>query len=179
MENEKRLIPATPDGEIFTVGGVEFIKFPEEDGKVPAVAAKPLFASEFGANNDLRNSKILKKLEREFLPKIRASVGEEGLCTIHTDLTTLDGLTPYGVMESMVSLPALDFYRRNVSVFDKHPCNAWWWLATAQIAAPHGSTRWILCVSPSGFILSDYCSFDNGVRPFLLFNASIFESSVE
>lgn len=172
-------IPFVKDGETFSVGGVEFIKFPEMNGTIPAVAKSIIFCSRFGDSNDLRCSDVLKKLEEEFLPKIIEAIGTENLCTIKTDLMTLDGLKPYGVMESLVSLPTLDFYRANVEIFDKHPVNNWWWLATPESANPHSAPSWVLCVAPSGCVGGN-CIYGNyGVRPFLSFNSSIFESSAE
>ena len=173
-------IPFVKDGETFSVGGVEFIKFPEVNGTVPAVAKNIVFRSLFGDNNDLRSSDVMKKLAEEFLPKIIDAVGAENLCTIKTDLTCLDGLKHYGTMESLVSLPTLDFYRENVEVFDKHPVRSWWWLATPESANPHSDPNYVLCVAPSGDINYDFYFYDrNGVRPFLSFNSSIFESSAE
>lgn len=172
------LIFFVKDGETFSIGGVEFIKFPEVNGTVPAVAKNIIFKSQFGDNNDLRCSDVLKKLEAEFLPKIINAVGEENLCMIKTDLTCLDGLKPYGTMESLVSLPTLDFYRANVEIFDKHPVDAWWWLATPESARPHDAPDWVTCVAPSGFVDINFCDVGYlGVRPFLSFNSSIFESS--
>lgn len=173
-------IPLVADGETFFVGGVEFIKFPEVNGTVPAVAKDIVFRSRFGKNNDLRQSDVLNRLEKEFLPKIINAVGEENLCLIKTDLTCLDGLKPYGDMESLVSLPTLDFYQANVEIFDKYPVDSWWWLATPESAQPHDAPNWVLCVAPSGYVYDDDCYFGNcGVRPFLSFNSSIFESSAE
>lgn len=173
-------IPFVADGETFSVGGVEFIKFPEVNGTVPAVAKDIVFRSRFGKDNDLRQSDALNRLEKEFLPKIMDAVGEENLCLIKTDLTCLDGLKPYGDMESRVSLPTLDFYRANVEIFDKYPVDSWWWLATPESARPHDAPNWVLCVAPSGFVYYDICNFGfSGVRPFLSFNSSIFESSAE
>ena len=179
MNVVKPKIPFIKDGETFTLCGVEFIKFPEVNGTVPVVAKNLLFNSRFGDNNDLRCSDILKTLEEEFLPKITAAIDEENLCTVQTDLTTLDGLKPYGVMESLVSLPTLDFYRANVEIFDKHPVRGWWWLATPESAPPHDSPNWVCCVASSGCVDFIYgCDFvSGGVRPFLSFNSSIFESS--
>ena len=180
MSNVIPKIPAVKDGEVFSVSGVEFIKFPEADGTVPAVAKNIIFHSRFGDNNDLRSSDVLKKLVDDFLPKIIEAVGAENLCTIKTDLTTLDGLKPYGVMESLVSLPTFDFYRANVEIFDKHNPGKWWWLATPESSRPHESPKWIACVAPSGhFNRGSYFNDFIGVRPFLSFNSSIFESSVE
>ena len=164
------------DGETFTVAGIEFIKFPGKDGKTPVVARNSLFRSEFGRNNDLRSSTVLKKLVADVLPKIVEAVGEENVCAFQTDLTTLDGLKPYGAMESKISLPTMDFYRENAEIFGKYKPEFWWWLATPESAAPNSNAHWVLCVAPSGFIISDCYDFDCGVRPFLIFNSSIFGS---
>jgi len=164
-------------GETFTVGGIEFIKFPSVDGMTPAVAKDILFRSQFGDNNHLAESVILKKLKEEVLPKIIADVGAEKLCTIKTDLTTLDGLKPYEDMESLISLPTFDFYRANVGIFDKYPVKDWWWLATPESVKPHDNPTWIVCVAPSGYVIGgSYYGYGYGVRPFLLFDSSIFES---
>ena len=177
-ENKKALFPGVKDGETFTIAGMEFIKFPSVNGQTPAVMKDIAFLSRFGNNNDLRSSDVLRKIEAEILPKIVEAVGAENLCTIKTDLTTLDGLTPYGTMESLISLPTLDFYRANVSIFDKYNPGKWWWLATPESAKPHDEPWWILCVSPSGYIFSNcYSNNDIGVRPFCIFESSIFESS--
>jgi len=163
-------------GDTFEIAGMEFIKFPAVDGKVPVVMKDNAFRSEFGKNNDLRTSNVLKRMEKEILPKIIEAVGEENVCTVHTDLTTLCGLKNYGVMESKISLPTLDFYRANVEIFDKYPASAWWWLATPESCKPHENDYWTLCVSPSGLIYVDSFNGSGGVRPFLLFESSIFES---
>ena len=173
-------VPGVADGETFQLAGIEFIKFPEVDGMTPVITRGVQFFSRFGDNNDLRASTVLKRMQEEFLPKIVAAIGEENVCTFRTDLTTQDGLKPYGVMESKISLPTMDFYRANVDIFDKYPVDAWWWLATPESAKPHDDPWWILCVSPSGFInYYDFNDCDRGVRPFLFLNSSIFESSEE
>lgn len=167
------------DGEIFKIAGMEFIKFPDVDGRTPAVMKDCAFISSFGDNNDLRQSEVLKRMETEILPKIIEAVGEENVCTIKTDLRTLDGLEPYGEMYSRISLPTFDFYRDNVQIFDKHKINDWWWLATPESAPLHSNGWWIVCVSPSGGIGGDGdCYGGCGVRPFCIFNSSIFGSSV-
>lgn len=168
--------PNVKDGETFEIAGMEFIKFPAVDGKVPVVMKDIAFRSEFGRNNDLRESTVLKKMQKDILPKIIAAIGEENVCAFETDLTTLCGLKTYGTMESKISLPTLDFYRTHVAIFDKYPVSGWWWLATPDSAKPHDDPYWALCVSPSG-IIYDGLYFDSyGVRPFLIFESSIFES---
>lgn len=166
-------------GETFRVGGMEFIKFPGVNGETPVVMKGIAFKSRFGNNNDFRESDVLKTLEAEYLPKLIEAIGEENICTIKTDLTTLDGLKTYGVMESLVSLPTLDFYREHVDIFDKYNPGTWWWLASPESAPPHDEPYWTLCVSPSGFIYGDGCGGDFGVRPFYILKSSIFESFEE
>lgn len=164
-------------GETFKVADIEFIKFGEENGSVIAVAKNCIFDSKFGDNNNLTESKILSKLEKEFLPKIIDEIGEDNLLEFETDLRTLDGLKPYENMMSKVSLPTLDFYRQNVEIFDKYKCDEWWWLATPESAQPHDNPYWIVCVSPSGSVINgDSNDNDGGVRPFLHFVSSIFVS---
>lgn len=169
--------PGVKDGELFRLAGMEFIKFPSVDGKTPVVMRDIAFSSRFGDNNDLRSSDVLKKLQQDILPEIVAAIGEENVLSFQTDLTTLDGLKPYGVMESKISLPTLDFYRQHVDIFDKYKVDEWWWLATPESAQPHELPKWILCVAPSGYIYNRRYDSGGGVRPFLIFNSSIFESS--
>ena len=166
-------------GETFQVAGIEFIRFPETAEGVPVVAKAIQKEMVFGENNDLRNSKVLAWLREEFLPKIVAAIGEENLVSFKTDLTTWDGLKNYGVVESKVSIPTMDFYRDNVEVFDKYPVKRWWWLATPDSCQLHCDPDWILCVAPSGYIYvysHDYFYSRSGVRPFLILKSSIFES---
>ena len=174
--NEKIRFPGIQDGETFSIAGIEFIKFSDRNGETPIVAKDIVFNSRFGSDNDFRKSDVLKRLEIEFLPKIIETVGKENLCAVKTDLTTMDGLKPYGVMESLISIPTMDFYRENVDIFDKHKVKSWWWLATAESALPHYEPYWVLCVSPSGRFSNGGYDFGNGVRPFLILKSSIFES---
>lgn len=168
------------DGETFLIDGMEFIKFPDMGGVTPVVAKDILFHSYFGENNNFAKSEVLKCMEAEILPRVIRDVGEENVCLIQTDLTTWDGLKDYGVLESKISLPTMDFYRENVEIFDRHKASGYWWLATAASAPAHENDWWVKCVSPSGILsnigfVNDYF----GVRPFLLFVSSIFDAGEE
>ena len=167
------------DGETFEIAGYQFIKFSDRDGETPVVMRDYAFTSEFGKNNDLRSSTVLRRMQEEILPKVIAAVGEENLCTIKTDLTTFDGQRPYGVLESLISLPTLDFYRENGEIFNRYKPSRWCWLATPESAMPNDNPYWVLCVSPSGYHYDFSYDGDGGVRPFLIFKSSIFGSSEE
>lgn len=167
------------NGKTFTVGEVEYIKVTEKDGVAEVVTRDILFCSEFGKDNDFSKSIVLERLEKEFLPKVAEAIGEENICEFETDLTTLDGLKPYEVMKSKVSIPTFDFYREHVEIFDKYKVSDWWWLATPETAQPHYEPIWISCVSPRGSVNGDFCNSDIGVRPILNFVSSIFVSCEE
>ena len=173
MNNEKVIASEIASGETFVVADIEFIKFPEKDGKFVAVAKDSLGDKAFDNNsNDFSKSSLLKYLEKEILPKIEAEVGAENVLEFETDLFSLDGHRKYGVMKSRISMPTLDFYRENREIFDKHQLNGWWWLST-----PNGEKYFVVCVAPSGGV-NNFSSIYGirGVRPFLLFSSSIFVS---
>ena len=170
-------IKVNTDGT-FNIGKYEFIKFSEENGRVIAVCKDSIFNSRFGNNNDLRESDIMKRLTEEVLPEIENAVGTENVLEFETDLLSLDGSAKYGVMTSKISLPTLDFYRRNRAKFEEHKLDEYWWLATPDSTNEYSSDAWCVCVSPSGFIFNFYFSnfISFGVRPFLTFVSSIFVS---
>ena len=126
-QDEGKKLKRCEDGGIFKISNIEFIKFPDEDGSFVAVAKNSLFDSQFGTDNNLAKSKVLERLVGDILPKIEEAVGVENVLEITTDLTTLDGLTPYENLISKISLPTFDFYRNNVDVFDKYKVDEWWW----------------------------------------------------
>lgn len=176
--SEKILFPGVVDGGTFEVAGIEFIKFPSVDCRTPAVARNFVNSMRYGESPNLRDSYVLPYLQREVLPGIIEAVGEENVLEFETDLTTLDGLTPYGKAKSRISLPTFDFYRSNVSIFDRHHVKGWWWLASPDTALPHYDADWTLCVSPVGCISNiNGGRIRGGVRPILYFNSSIFGSS--
>lgn len=171
----KILFPGVQDGETFMVGDIEFIKFPDQGGVTPVLAKDIAFFSSFGGTNNLAESQILTRMREEFLPQIMEALGEENVCMFKTDLTTWDGLKSYGELESKISLPTMDFYRKHVDIFDKHKVDRYFWLATADSAKPHNEPWYVLCVSPSGSLIYDFYYYGGyGVRPFLYFVSSIF-----
>lgn len=166
-------------GNTFEVAGIEFIKFSCDGDKTVAVAKDCVFKSTFGKNNNFAESSVLKKLKDEILPKLEAAVGAENILEHETDLTSLDGLKTYGSITSKISIPTFDFYRNNVSIFDEHKYDGWWWLATPDTTPEHLNDTWCRCVAPSGDFDYDFFNFNFGVRPFCIFVSSISVSCEE
>lgn len=174
--NQKRLSDVAI-GDTFKIGDIEFIKFEEENGRVSAVTKDILFTSKFDNNtNNFAKSSLAQRLVEEILPKIEAYVGADNVLEFETDLTSLDGLNDYSVLASKVSLPTFDFYRKHVKIFDKYKVNNWWWLATPDSTPTHGIEMWVRYVNDGGTLNYDNCRDEFGVRPFFIFESSIFVS---
>ena len=161
-------------GESFKVADIEFIKTGEENGQVVAVAKNSLFDMRFGSNNNYAESDVKKKLETEILPRIEKAVGAENIIEHEMDLTALDGSDEYGKVKCKISLPTLDWFRKNNELARKIFTSAWSWLVTPWSTKKYGWEYSVLCVSPLGRISGNYSSYDyDGVRPFIIFVSSI------
>ena len=163
--------------ELFKIGSYEFIRFTDDNGNIIGVLKDSLGDMRFGDNNDFSKSDIFANLNEKFLPEIEKIVGAENILEFETDLTSLDGSKKHGTMKSKVSLPTFDFYRSNRAMFAKYKLDDWWWLATPDTTSEYVNDNWVVCVSPSGDIgIGNYRFNIGGVRPFLIFVPSIFES---
>ena len=130
---------------------------------------------EFGKNNNYNGSYVDAKCN-EFADEIADIVGAENMIEFTVDLTADDGLKNYGRIERKAALLTAEQYRRYVEILDKYKLDNWWWLATAHSTAKHGSSSWVKCVAPSGFInFSLYFNY-YGVRPFCILKSNIFVS---
>ena len=176
---KKEILANIKDGELFSVAGIEFIKFYEENGYTVAVAKDSLGDYEFGRNNNFAESDIKEMLEKEVLPKIEEEIGEENTVEHEVDLLSLDGDDKWGKINCKISLPTFDFYRKNVKIFDKYKLERWWWLATPDTTDRHYNDNWIVCVSPDGFINGNSYNCNLGFCPFLTFVSSIYISCKE
>ena len=174
---KQEILANIKDGEIFSIAGVEFIKFFDKDGITTAVAKNSLGDYRFGDNNNFAESSIKKMLEKDFLPKIEKEIGAENIVEHEVDLLSLDGSDKWGKVNCKVSLPTFDFYRQNVKVFDKHKLKDYWWTVTPDSTSEHYNDYWLVCVSPSGDVdRDDYRNDYDGVRPFCILKSNIFVS---
>ena len=65
-------------GKLFTVGGIEFIKFSEDGDKTVVVAKDCVFSSQFGTNNNFAQSSILKRLNDEICKLVKSPDDDTG-----------------------------------------------------------------------------------------------------
>lgn len=154
------------DNNIFEICGQPCTKLKEENGNTYYHLCKPLFTSEFGADNNYANSMVRKELlEHEFTLSLQKEYGDR-LVPAVMDLTALDGLKDYGKITDIVGIPDLNLYREcreNMLVGDR-----WWWLSTPN-STPSGTgssdVQYVGGLGRVGWCDCDWCG---GVRPFFI-----------
>lgn len=124
-------------------------------------------------SNDWKSSFLRKYLNGEYLEKICDFVGSENIVSFERDLISLDGRNDYGTCEDKVSLLTFDEYRKYREVVK---LNGYWWLLTPWGVKRDGYEYSAAFVCPSGGVGLSRCDDGSGVRPFCIFDSSIFES---
>lgn len=126
------------------------------------------------ASNNWISSKLRNELNTRFLKKITDELGEDAVVEFDRDLLSLDGQTEYGHCKDKISLLSVDEYRKYRKLLPN--TSKWWWLLTPWSTPVNDYSSTLTVVSPSGYIVRNYCSNANGVRPACIFSSSIFES---
>ena len=154
-------LSAISTGNTFKVGDYEFIVL-EHAKDTTAVILKDLLktSEKFGVNNNFDGSNV-DNICKTFAKEIECIIGKENLIEHTVDLTSDDGLKDYGKVKRKVSLLTTELYRRYVEILDKYKISKWWWLVTAFSTKKHNDTSCVKCVSPSGFIGSNFYDNDN------------------
>ena len=165
-------------GEIVKVADEEFIVL-DKFGHSVLCLTKDFVYKNTRFDKDTNNyakSEIRHKLNTEYLDKIAKSVGRMNIWDEEIDLTSDDGLDDYGKVTDPVGLLTADMYRKYNRIIERYPVNGWWWLATPW-STPHRNVSFsVRCVGFDGTLYGSDCNFGIGVRPFLIFSTSIFES---
>lgn len=131
----------------------------------------------FGNNEYYMASNIKDELEDKILPKIKDAVGEKNVCSIPTDFTAVNGINEYGSTHQLQIRPlTFDEAREFTQFIPNKDLNDWWWTCTPWGSKDRGYENSIAVVSPSGRISNYSCDVSNSVRPFCIFDSSIFES---
>jgi len=163
-------------GEIKEIAGQEFIVLDILENGVICLSKDFAYHNTVFDNNsnNYANSEIRKTLTTEYFKKIADVVGEENIIETEIDLTSDDGLDNYGKVVDKVGLLTADMYRKYNRIIEKYPVNDWWWLSTPYSTAHRGYNFTVRCVVSLGSLGLSNCYDSFGVRPFLIFNPSIF-----
>lgn len=163
-------------GETKEIAGEEFIILDVLENGVICLSKDFAYTDTmFDSNsNNYANSSIRKTLNTEYLKKIADVVGEENIVECEIDLTSDDGLDDYGKVTDKVGLLTADMYRKYNRIIEKYPVDDWWWLSTPWSTPHRGYTLSVRCVNNNGALYNYFCDNSNGVRPFCIFDPSIF-----
>ena len=127
-----------------------------------------------GESNDWKSSGLRGYLNGKILHEIAEEIGADNVIPFERDLISLDGQTEYGKCTEKVSLISLDQYRKYRKLIPNS--EKYWWTLTPDSTKGNDDSRWVLVVSPPGYIGSHICVYDYGVRPFCIFSSALFES---
>ena len=163
-------------GETREIAGEEFIILDVLENGVLCLSRDFAYTDTMfnGNSNNYANSSIRKTLNTEYLKKIADAVGEENIIETEIDLTSDDGLDDYGKVTDKIGLLTANMYRKYNRIIEKYPVNDWWWLSTPWSTPHRGYTLSVRCVCFNGSLCGFDCGGHIGVRPFCIFNPSIF-----
>lgn len=161
-------------GDSFRAGGDGYIVLEQFRYGMAAVIRKEELkdSMEFGPNNNWKEGDIRKRLNGEYLDKLKDTFGDGNITEHAVDLTSLDGLKDYGKSIDKVSILDIDRYRRYREVLKASP-DCFWFLATPD-STPSGLGSYdILHVAPDGDVGVDICSARMHARPYFVLNSSV------
>lgn len=129
-------------------------------------------------SNNFYGSEIQKFLNAEYIKYIEEGFGKENLCIQEVDLTSLDGLTTYGVCKCPIRLGGIDEYRaaRKKGLFREKNSNPFW-LDTPDSTNEGYSDSVVQVVYYYGYVCYNSCNWGGySVRPFISLKSNIFVS---
>lgn len=169
-------LSAIAEGGIFKIGNHELAVLEQLDGHT-IVIKKDKYGDDvkFGTNNNYNGSNV-DEICNKFADEIAAIIGEDNMLEFELDLTANDGMKCYGSVKRKAALRTADMQRKYAYIFDKLP-KFYEWTATAYSTPKHEDSTGVECVSPRGSINgSSSCCNYVGVRPFLIFESTLFVS---
>lgn len=129
-------------------------------------------------SNNFNGSEIQDYLNIDYIEEVEEGFGIENLCTQEVDLTSLDGLTTYGICKCKVRLGGIDEYRaaRKQGLFREKNSNPFW-LDTPDSTNEGYSASYVQVVGYNGNVDCNDCNWDVcSVRPFISLKSNIFVS---
>lgn len=178
----KKLLKDCQIGEVVTDNiGVKWIVIRHDEDGTTKLWRKELLPETRRFDKESNNfygSEIQGFLNAEYIKYVKEGFGKENLCIQEVDLTSLDGLTTYGVCKCPIRLGGIDEYRaaRKKGLFREKNSNQFW-LDTPDSTDEGYSASGVRVVLCNGSV--DYCDCDwNGysVRPFISLKSDIFVS---
>lgn len=182
LNTSKKLLKDCKIGEVVTDNiGVKWIIIRHDEDGTTRLWRKELLPETRRFDKESNNfygSEIQKFLNAEYIKYIEEGFGKENLCIQEVDLTSLDGLTTYGVCKCPIRLGGIDEYRaaRKKGLFREKNSNPFW-LDTPDSTNEGYSDSAVQFVSYDGNVSYGNCCWDDySVRPFISLKSNIFVS---
>ncbi len=178
----KKLLKDCQIGEVVTDNiGVKWIVIKHDEEGTTKLWRKELLPETRRFDKESNNfygSEIQKFLNAEYIKYVEEGFGKENLCIQEVDLTSLDGLTTYGVCKCPIRLGGIDDYRaaRRQGLYREKNNNPFW-LDTPDSTDEGYSASIVRIVYYSGDVCYYGCDCDVcSVRPFISLKSDIFVS---
>lgn len=178
----KKLLKDCQIGEVVTDNiGVKWIVIRHDEDGTTKLWRKELLPETRRFDKESNNfygSEIQGFLNAEYIKYVKEGFGKENLCIQEVDLTSLDGLTTYGVCKCPIRLGGIDEYRaaRKKGLFREKNSNQFW-LDTPDSTDEGYSASRVRIVGYGGCVSYDDCCWDDcSVRPFISLKSDIFVS---
>ena len=154
-------------GKFVVICGFPWNIIKEDNGCTYYLLDGVLEKSQFGKNNNYKQSYIKEKLNSSDLVKQLKNEFGDRLVPIKTNLLSLDGLDDYGHTEGdILSIPTHDLYRecrKNITKIDVS-----WWLSTPYSTPSGYGSGEVEHIYPDGDMGWDWCDSCLCVRPFFI-----------
>ena len=132
---------------------------------------------EFGCDSNWKNSYLREYLNTKYYSQIVDVVGITNIIPMYRDLTSLDGLSDYGICEDKVSLLSVAQYAKYHELLGLgRKYSNWWWLLTPFSTPSNNHKTSVCCVSPIGTILTTNSLACVNVRPVINLKSSTIVS---
>jgi hypothetical protein len=175
-----KLVPRTrtqivniPNGEVFTIGDIEFIVL-KGGVKVFAVSKDLIGEAIFDSkSNSYEHSQLhlgcmLNLFENELSQKLK----EGDLLARKVDLIADNGFTDYDTTMSFVAPMTLDDFRQFSAILEKHKVDQDWWLVTPHGTKNHNNSLDVCFVTSNNMIEHALCEETKGIRPMICLSCS-------
>lgn len=167
-------------GDIFQTTGKRKYKVLEQCGDTTKIISLDLVKEnvKFGDNTDYNKSNVKKMCDTEILKDFEEEFGAENIEEHTVDIITVDG-QKIGVVKCKVRPLTFDEARKYTELTPNDELDDSYWTCSAWSTVERGWKYALAVVSPSGFILSNYCNVSYGVRPVCILKSNLFVSKVE
>lgn len=167
-------------GDIFQTTGKRKYKVLEQCGDTTKIISLDLVKEnvKFGDNTDYNKSNVKKMCDTEILKDFEEEFGAENIEEHTVDIITVDG-QKIGVVKCKVRPLTFDEARKYTELTPNDELDDSYWTCSAWSTVERGWKYALAVVSPSGFVVCNYCGDCIGVRPVCILKSNLFVSKVE